>query len=431
MHISGGGLRLLLKNSMLSLALKAFSTIMALAVNVILARQLGPADYGIYALALSVALLLGFPAHVGIPKLLVREVALYHARAQWNYLRGIIRRARQAVVLLSLVVCAAAGTTLLLLDIPGGEAYLLALVLVPVFALLRLSEAIARGLHRPISAQVPEMLVRSPVNLMLVGVVGVVGQLSAVGAVAAYAVATTAAAWMAGVLAKSAVRQETVVATPSFETREWAKAVVPFALLGGITLINTRIDLLMLGLLADTQEAGLYRVALQLSTLVAFALSAVSALLAPQISRLYHTGQRTELQRMLTWGARIVAAVGVPTVLGMFFFGETILTMLFGREYLGSHSALVILCAGQLVNALTGSIGLLINMTGHERVAVRTLTVTAAANIVLNMLLIPTMGGAGAAVATAVSLASFNAYLSYHAWRFMRLDATVIGAGPR
>ena len=59
-----------------SFALNVTANALALVTALLLARTLGPADYGVYALALVCANLLGFVATLGFPQLIVREVAL-------------------------------------------------------------------------------------------------------------------------------------------------------------------------------------------------------------------------------------------------------------------------------------------------------------------------------------------------------------------
>ncbi|MBA7669784.1 hypothetical protein ES703_77918 [subsurface metagenome] len=90
------------------------------------------------------------------------------------------------------------------------------------------------------------------------------------------------------------------------------------------------------------------------------------------------------------------------------FAGGAIAGWVFGPEFTQSHTPLAILAVGQLVNAGMGSVGFLLNMTGHERDVARTLLITAGLNILLNLALIPPFGMAGAASATAVSLALWN-----------------------
>jgi O-antigen/teichoic acid export membrane protein len=80
----------------------------------------------------------------------------------------------------------------------------------------------------------------------------------------------------------------------------------------------------------------------------------------------------------------------------------------FGAEYESAYVPLVILCVGQLVNASMGSVGALLNMTGHERDTTKSILVAAVVNVALNLSLVPHWGIIGAAVATASTLTVWN-----------------------
>jgi O-antigen/teichoic acid export membrane protein len=87
---------------------------------------------------------------------------------------------------------------------------------------------------------------------------------------------------------------------------------------------------------------------------------------------------------------------------------------------------LVIMVAGQLVNALVGPVGLLLTMTGEQKAAVWILGVSAAVGIALGFLLIPTHGIVGAAWATTASRAGWNVAMAVAVWRRMGVRATPI-----
>jgi len=68
----------------------------------------------------------------------------------------------------------------------------------------------------------------------------------------------------------------------------------------------------------------------------------------------------------------------------------------------------------KLINAACGSVGFLLNMTGHETETAKVIGTAAVFNVVMNLLLAPRFGLQGAAVATAVTFLLWNALL----WRF-------------
>jgi O-antigen/teichoic acid export membrane protein len=162
-------------------------------------------------------------------------------------------------------------------------------------------------------------------------------------------------------------------------------------------------------------------VAVSIATLVAFGLQAVTMVVAPHFARLYTQNDMARLQRLVTLSARAILAVALPVVLVLVLFGEPLLRLIFGEEYSGGYTPMAILAGGQLVNAAIGSVGVLLNMTGHERETARGVAIAAAANVALNLLLIPPFGLNGAALATALSMTLWNLVL----WQAVRLRLNI------
>jgi O-antigen/teichoic acid export membrane protein len=132
---------------------------------------------------------------------------------------------------------------------------------------------------------------------------------------------------------------------------------------------------------------------------------------APQFSRLYAQSNMAHMQVIATQSARAVLLLAVPIALLLILAGGVLLGWIFGAEFISARAPLAILAVGQLVNAAFGSVGFLLNMTGHEAVNARILWQSALLNILLNVVLIPIFGMNGAAVATAMSLAFWNVSL--------------------
>ncbi len=89
---------------------------------------------------------------------------------------------------------------------------------------------------------------------------------------------------------------------------------------------------------------------------------------------------------------------------------------------------LIFLC-GQIVNALAGSVGLIMTMTGHQNQAGAIVAVSAAVNIILNALLIPLSGLRGAAISTAFTMALRNITILIYIRRRLGINSKVVTKG--
>jgi O-antigen/teichoic acid export membrane protein len=204
------------------------------------------------------------------------------------------------------------------------------------------------------------------------------------------------------------------------------RSMLPLSLLSGMQIINTQADVVMLGLFTTSEEVGVYRAATQGAMLVVFFLSAINLVIAPYISQLSTAGKKEQLQRLATTSARATLLAAAPVAAAFVLFGEPILSIVFGEEFAPGHVPLAILCVGQLVNAAAGSVGMLLNMSGHERDTARGVAVATVTNVILNLILVPRLGMTGAAIATAVTLVIWNALLCRQVWVRMGIQSTAI-----
>jgi len=156
-------------------------------------------------------------------------------------------------------------------------------------------------------------------------------------------------------------------------------------------------------------------------------MTAVNMAMSPHLARLFHEGNMETLQRMIIVSTRLVALTSFPVAVAFIFWGETIISFIFGPEYSGAGVALAILCIGQLVNASAGPVATLLNMAGKDRVTVLVSMIALGVNIALGVTLIPLYGITGAALSFAVSVSSWNIILMFVAKKQLGIN-TYLGA---
>ncbi|MEX1032387.1 MAG: flippase [Cellvibrionaceae bacterium] len=399
-----------------SLVLSLSAKALALLSSVLLARWLGAAGYGIYATALAVMTVLGVPTMLGLPTLVVRLFASYRMRQQWGLMRGLLRRVHLLVLLLSALIAIAGAVVVWALGDRIAPAYahalLWAMALLPLSALGALRSAALSGLHHVVLGQLPENLVMPGLFVLLLAAWSVAGHaFTPESAMALRFAAVAVAFFVGGWLLLPRLPGELQHVEPRYDMVNWARAAGPLLFLGGMSIINTQTDVLMLAAMKGAESAGIYRAAARGAELVAFSLVVVNMAIQPSISRLYAAGEMQSLQRVVTAAARGALALALPAALVMSLFGRTILGAVFGNEYERGALCLAILCSAQVINAGAGSVGNILNMTGHEKDAAGGMAIGALTNIVLNVVLIPRFGIAGAALATGIGLGAWNLVL--------------------
>lgn len=193
-------------------------------------------------------------------------------------------------------------------------------------------------------------------------------------------------------------------------TRKWLLVSFPLLLMSGFQIVLNRADVLMVGTLLGTTEAGLYNAGARTGRLLSFLLSAFNAIAAPMIGEHWANRDLDAIEDLMTTVIQWVFWPSLGLALGLFVFSKSILGM-FGSEFPTAWPVLVLVGVGQLIHAMTGPVGYLMGLTGHEQTSAWVFGVSAGINVLLNLLLTPTFGLVGAAVATMSTVALQNLWL--------------------
>ena len=404
-------------------ALKVISTGLGFLTSLVLARLLGAAGYGAYAYAMAWVRLLSVPATFGFHQLLVRNVAIYHAQEEWELLHGLLRFSDRLVLITSIILMAGAGLLgwVSLSSKNNGSmlfALWIALLALPFLSLTQLRQAAMRGFQQIIRGQLPAMLIRPLFFLITVAGLYLLFRqyMSAPLVVALNVVATIIAFGVGAYWLQKTVPYEAKITVPQIEVRAWISGAVPLLLVAGIQIINFQIDIILLGAFKDALQVGVYEVVKRVTDLVSFPLLAVEVSIAPIIASLYATGQIIRLQKLISRSAKVLLTVSLPIVVLLIVFNKLILSI-FGSDFTKGAFALIVLSIGQLMNAAFGPVGQLAIHTGHEKSTAVVVGLGATINVVLNVFLIPRWGFMGAAVATMISLITWNLLLTVFVYK--------------
>ena len=160
--------------------------------------------------------------------------------------------------------------------------------------------------------------------------------------------------------------------------------------------------------------------------LISLGLQGVNMAVAPMLSRLYSLGKLKELQKVITLSSWVIMLIALPATLIFYLFGDQILSVVFGSDYIVGHQALCILAFGQFVNASVGLVGSLLVMTGNEKASIKALILAFITNMILNSILIPDYGMNGAAFSSAASLLFWNLYMWFIAKNRLNIQTCAI-----
>jgi O-antigen/teichoic acid export membrane protein len=160
----------------------------------------------------------------------------------------------------------------------------------------------------------------------------------------------------------------------------------------------------LLALFSTRDDVALFGAAARLAAATTVPLALANAVLPPLIAELNVLGKRADLEQMLRTVATFSVVLVAPLLLAFVFFGEQILSAVFGSYYASAWPALLLLAAGQFFNVATGSCGFTLTMTGHQTGYLVITILGGSATLALGLLLIPRFGSSGAAASAAMGL---------------------------
>jgi len=205
--------------------------------------------------------------------------------------------------------------------------------------------------------------------------------------------------------------------TQKVSTSSILKRSAPMAISATSFLLMQSLDVLMLKNYVDYESVAIYSVAVKLTLLVSVVLSSVNAVLGPQIAKDFNKNDVSALRLKIKKSTRSIFVSTTPIIIGLALLAQPILS-LFGPAYIQAHGALLILLAGQMVNAFCGSVGVYLNMTSKQIAFQWIIASAVVVNVILNGVLIPRYGMLGAAIATSSSMILWNiTAVTYVYWK--------------
>jgi O-antigen/teichoic acid export membrane protein len=128
----------------------------------------------------------------------------------------------------------------------------------------------------------------------------------------------------------------------------------------------------------------------------------------PLIAEMYAKGKKREMERTLRMVSTVAGLPAALALIGFLLFGGQLLHVFYGPGYEAAAGVLAILSAGRLVAVWTGSAGVTLMMTGHQKSLMYITVFSGIASVTADLLLAPHYGKVGVAIGTASTQAMQN-----------------------
>lgn len=385
----------------------------------IIMRYLGPERYGKYCLAYSFVAMLAFGSELGLASFTVREVAAKPSSGRQFFANMLSIRLVLALVTFVLTV------SLGLVVTPAAPAR----VGIFLFALAMILDAVSEGMtsfflafQRAFYPAVAGML-RAGVVLACViffawndcGLISLVGATTlGAGAVLAFQILVFVRSFF--------------VPIPSlhFEyLRSMLRNALPYAAMALITNLFFRIDMVMLSLIKGDLETGLYGAAYRIMESLLFISTAVNSAALPALARLLASSP-AEVGVIFRQAFRWLVWLGLPMAVGLTMTATPVMA-LFGKGYGEAAPCLQVLAWALFLMFINHLSGTLLTAAGRQVMLAKICAVALAANVLLNLLLIPRFGRMGAAWVTLLCECGFVPALFLPARRYLDMATLLYG----
>jgi len=202
--------------------------------------------------------------------------------------------------------------------------------------------------------------------------------------------------------------------------RKLARFSTPLLFANVVEYLNGRTELFVLAIFLAADVAGIFNAALRLAGLGLIVLTAFNAIFSPVISDLHHHREMSRLATLFKLVTRWIVAVAMPIFLAQMLFAPQIMG-LFGPEFVAGAIAFRILSLGQMINIFTGSVGIVLMMSGRSDITLFNSVMTVVIALALDFWLVPRFGLTGAAIAGMVVIVLVNLARLLEVWALLHM----------
>jgi len=184
---------------------------------------------------------------------------------------------------------------------------------------------------------------------------------------------------------------------------EFLRYSVPFTVTGLSSFIYRSLDIFLLLYFIGNRAVGAYAVAYAFARLISMFATAFSYLSTPVSSQLENDQRIDEAVSVQTTIARWTTIVTIGALVPMIFFAAEFLRFIYRPAYASAAPTLAILVIGFALKNVLFTHGPIIEALGKSKLSAFNTASAAVVNTIANILLIPSYGIIGAAVATTLS----------------------------
>lgn len=406
-------LRELLKGSATTFILKITGMIFSYVVILLISKNFGAQGVGVFGVVQNLLTLTALIACLGLNASILRYVGEYNSQNRDSALSRVYKISSLIALMCSLILSIALFffSDFISSSIFFNTDYFLPIkitaLILPFYSISLINIEFIRGLKK---LQISEFLRSVSRFLIIIFVLSIpmlnYDQLNPIFALSIGVILTALIGFLyvRRILLKGYPRKVTNEPT----TNELMATSLPMMITTVSAFLLGSVGLFVLEHYESTKNVGVFDLCFKLSQIVILFLLVVNSISAPKFSELYWSGRSQELHKYLRQSSKILFIISILVCSVLFTFPNTLLSF-FGVEFLENGTLILrILVLGQFLNAITGSVGVFMNMTGYQKMNRNITLLVAFISIITTVLLTKNFGATGTAIAVSGSIGLNN-----------------------
>ena len=422
--------RRLLGPGLWALVIKVASAGLSYLMLVALARLMTADQYGEFGVMLNLAIVLSTVVAIGLPTAVMRFWPSHLAANNTALAKGFHTSAQRLLVATSAVLLVIGTFASLFVDLSAvfSSRYSALIVtgLAGVFAFGDYYANALRAQNRVLWSMIPRDIVwRILVPAVAAWVFWITGQLSGLLALICCLAIMALVALSQAYVSHHTANRITGIVVAEKDWKQWKKPLIPLASASILYAMVQQLDVVVVGSLVGSAEAGAYFAAQKTASLLGLVMIAGGLVAAPMMSAAFQSGQKVELQRLCKMLSLAIALTTFAGFVVLLMIGRPLLAI-FDASYQNAYVILLVLAIGYGIDALAGPTAYLMQMTSLEGTYLRIMAIVYACVLALQFAFVPKYGAIAAALATALGTCLWNALAIYHLRKSIGVDSSIL-----
>ena len=343
--------------------------VMRFSSEVIIARIVSISEFGLYGLFINLVSVFHTLLSAGPRSVIQRYIPILHNQGDWARIKKILIYAFLSIFILAPILITALlsqkeEVSGLVGNASLSEYILILAIAAPILSMIYLIADFFRATDKVKLFNVVQEIIPGVLYVLFIGVMYLFYSNSIFNIFIAYIASLLASLLFGLLLLKRYPLRINEVKVCNKPHSGILKHAFFSMLLYGLWIVKERVAIFIVSSEMTIEDVALYFVTLRFILSISLIRSALSSILMPRISKLYHSNDMETLQSTYALVTRWMAIVILPITIVISFYTNEIAAFLFGDEYGRISLYVFIVLFFQMLSLLTGSSSIFLQMIG-------------------------------------------------------------------